>query len=303
MTVALCLTPSCAQGPSEYQRLVLNELSSLPLPASLGFDGLSRSEDDVIVVWGREPNVVFRFNKTLVSDGEWTLPDTVPPLAAWSGVDRIEVVTSNPPAIHFFGDGGTPSGSQPIAAEGIVLEAARGREGWYILLETIATGELTVRFPGGRESRAAPSYGGLTLDDRERVERVWLTELRYPFGVYDLTDGDKTKAAMQPDPQTLDGLLSMSGAEGSSNWASLPVVVLEGGFLQTLADLSSDRRVFIVYGPGGEVLSANPLDVPLGLLVSANNLPRIYGARRTNILEIVEYSYRWDHESFGVEGM
>jgi hypothetical protein len=184
-----------------------------------------------------------------------------------------------------------------------VLEAARGREGWYILSETIATGELTVSFPGRGESRAAPAYGGLTLDNRERVERVWLTEMRSPFAVYDLTDGDETRAAMQPDSQALDSLLSMTGAEGSSNWVSLPVVVLEGGFLQTLADLSRDRRVFVVYGPGGEVLSANSLDVPLSLLVSANSLPRIYGARRTNILEIVEYSYRWDRETFGVGGM
>lgn len=100
MSVALCLSTSCDRGPGEYQRLVLNEVSSLPLPADFDFVGLSRSEDDVIVVWAKEPNVVFRFNKNLVLEREWTLPDTVPPLAVWSSVDRTEIVTSTPPAIY-----------------------------------------------------------------------------------------------------------------------------------------------------------------------------------------------------------
>jgi hypothetical protein len=118
--------------------------------------------------------------------------------------------------------------------------------------------------------------------------------MRAPFAIYDLTDSDEPSAAMQPETRTLDILLAVSGAEDASNWASLPVVLVDGGFIQTLADLSSDRRVFIVYGPDGETLSARPLDVPLGLLGSISSPPRIYGARRTNILEIVEYSYRWD---------
>ena len=300
LAFALCLSTSCVEQASERQRLVLNEVSSHPLPEQFNLVGLSSSEDDQIVIWGREPNVVLRFNKTFVSDGEWLLPANVPPLSVWADVDRIEVVTSNPPAIHVFRDGETSGGSQPIAIDGAVREAARGREGWYVLWESPRTGALTVRFPGEGESRVAPPYGGLTVDDRERV---WLTEIRSPFSIYDLTDDDEASAVMQPETRTLESLLAESGAKDASNWASVPVVVVEGGFIQTLADLASDRRIFIVYGPDGQPLSATPLGVPLGFVDSTKSPPRIYGARRTNILEIVEYAYGWYDEDLRIGGM
>jgi hypothetical protein len=293
----------CFDGSSEHRRLVLEEISSVSLPARSVFVGLSRGGDGAIVVWGTEPSVVLRYDTALALDKEWRLPPNLRPLAAWSGSGGLEIVTSEPAGIHFIGEGGTRLGSEPLAAEGTILEAARGREGWYLLMEDTEAGALLVRGPGGRTSRRAPSYGGLTVDNRGMVERVWLTQFRYPFAIFDLTGGDQTKAAMQPDGPMLDSLLSVFGAEGSPRWASLPIVVLEVGFLQTLVDLSGDRRVFIVYGPGGEVSSVTSIDVPLGLVASATDLPVLYGARQTDGLELVRYSYRSARGSFTLEGV
>jgi len=88
--------------------------------------------------------------------------------------------------------------------------------------------------------------------------------------------------------------MRVSGGEKDfSDWASLPVVALNGGFVQTIVDEARDRRLMVVYGPDGRVLSTLVVNAALALMAASHRQARIYGARRTDILEIVEYSYRW----------
>ena len=75
-------------------------------------------------------------------------------------------------------------------------------------------------------------------------------------------------------------------------WASLPVVALEGGYLQTIADTEYDRRLIVTYDATGSVRSTTALDVPLGLMLGTEDRG-IYGARSIGILELVRYSYSW----------
>lgn len=294
IALSVCTATSCSQAPVDRESLVLSEVSARPLSLDFDFVGIATTDDHGLVVWGREPNVVLRFTKTLAPNGEWALVDAIRPLSVWSSGSRTEVVALDPPAVHTLGEAGTVIESQPIAVEGTLLEAVRGRAGWYTLTESHGSGELTVSFPDSNGVIPAPAYGGLTLGEGELGTTVWLTQLRYPFVVYALSVSEGTAIAMQPDPAQLDSLLSTHGGERRSNWASLPVVPIDGGFLQTLTDLAGDRRIFVVYGPAGQTLSANLVDVPLSLLVGSETLPRVYGARRTDILELVEYSYRWN---------
>lgn len=76
-------------------------------------------------------------------------------------------------------------------------------------------------------------------------------------------------------------------------WQSMPVLELDAGFLQALADRRSSRRLMVRFGPDGQIRNTVPVDAPLGLVASDARNTRIWGARRVGGVEVVEYHWSW----------
>jgi hypothetical protein len=69
----------------------------------------------------------------------------------------------------------------------------------------------------------------------------------------------------------------------------LPV---KGGYLQTLADVRSDSRILIDFDSTGTVRRTKELMAPLAISAVRDDGQIVVGARRTEVLEIVEYRLR-----------
>lgn len=134
-----------------------------------------------------------------------------------------------------------------------------------------------------------PGYGALTPDGGG----VWVTETLFPFAARRFNSEWSEGLVLEPPHAALDSMAADAGQVDLASWASLPVVPLGDGYLQTLADLATDRRLIVHYDSNGTVVSSIPVDVPIGLLLHADDPSRVLGARRTDVLEVVEYTYHW----------
>ena len=106
-----------------------------------------------------------------------------------------------------------------------------------------------------------------------------------PFTVIRGTMASEVSAAV-------DSLPFSAGPTGAS-WRGLVVVPLDCGMLQTLADLASDQRLLVRYGPTGAVARVSPLEAPFGVAASQTEQRLLAAVRRTGGQEIVLYEWRW----------
>ncbi|MGQ0702015.1 MAG: hypothetical protein ACT4PM_02650 [Gemmatimonadales bacterium] len=79
--------------------------------------------------------------------------------------------------------------------------------------------------------------------------------------------------------------------ESMALWYALPVVDLDQGYLQVLADLSSDKRRFSVFNDSGNIIRTRDVVAPIGIFT--RDARRLLGMRFTDAPEIVEYGWRW----------
>lgn len=285
--VALSVAVACsAPSSTDDPRLVLTEVRSVPLAAEFNFSGLVLDEDHRVIAWARHPNVVLRLGEGLQPVDRWTLPDSLVPIAVWADGPVLEVVTGEPSGVHRLAGEGAQWISDYHDSSETILGATRGSDGWILLTEEVLTGTLVVRV--GEQVLPIDTYSGITVG-WDGV--MWTTQTKYPFEAKALGPRVGDRGPMRPDQEVLS---AMSGGvdDDLSQWASLPVVPVGHGFLQTLADWNGDRRVLVVYDSMGTVQSVLVIDVPVGFVASTPTR-RVYGARRTDVLEIVEYEYEW----------
>jgi hypothetical protein len=270
----------------------MTEKAVMALPDGFELAGLSAGARGELLAWARGPNFVLRLGPSLVREVSWVLPDSIRPLAIASRGDGIEVVATEPPTLHRFDLEGASRGATALNVEGILLAAARGDDAWYVMAESLE-GIVTVRLYGRAGYAIVARYGALTPD----AGGLWVTATTHPFAVWRLRDDWSQGITLHPPAQVLDSMRVAAGQRDFTMWGSLPLVVLDRGYLQTIADLEEDRRLIVVYDRGGNVLTSLAIDVPIGIMAAASGRRRVYAARRTNSLEIVEYSYEWESAS------
>ncbi len=96
-------------------------------------------------------------------------------------------------------------------------------------------------------------------------------------------------ASMQPDPPpTGEG-----EGELPPNWLALSALHLDPGFLQVIADVTSDGRLLVTYDAGGGVLSQRLVAAPFGFVGTASQAPIMVALRTFEESELVVYSWRW----------
>lgn len=289
VVVRLALATRGDPEGSTTQVLVLHEEASTSLPSDVSLAGLSAGDHGKVAVWSRTPSTVYLFEQELQLTERWPLPDSIQPLAiGWNG-DVLELVTSDPPALYHVTSDGVLRAPFPLALEGNeLLKAARTPHGWALLYQT-PMGRLELSaFEMPPQEVAGIRELTATLDGA-----LWLTEQHYPFSIRRVASNGNWGPTLHPDEHILDSLRRKRRQTDFSAWRSLPIVVVAEGYVQTIADLANDRRILIAYDRTGTISSTLELAVPLALIGTGRGPPRVYGARRTNLLEVVAYSYAW----------
>lgn len=73
------------------------------------------------------------------------------------------------------------------------------------------------------------------------------------------------------------------------------MVAVKSGYIQTIADLLSDRRILVLYSPDGKTKAVRPLNAPIGM--GAGNLSSSVVAAVRNLRAPEIVWYKWINET------
>jgi len=109
---------------------------------------------------------------------------------------------------------------------------------------------------------------------------------RAPPFVWVYTDLDVGEVVANP--------LQFEKVRSGREMISTGVVSAKAGFLQIVADLTSDARMLLLFDPEGRPLRVSELAIPFEVLASNEQTRRILALRRTDFLEAVIYKFTWN---------
>lgn len=284
----LSLVTSCRDAPD---RLRLTEAGAVTLPDSLQVTGVDGDERGRTLLWTREGNL-------LLYDGDRPIhlrPDSLRYAAGAAllgdTTHGIEVVDGLRGTLMRFDARGRQINERPVDALRGAALAVRARDGWFAI----------ARDSGARVSlRYLPHNSGVgrtlkSLDGRSS-QAVRLSPLDTRLLV---TSVEAPHASLLVDPETgaVEQFLVPAGvaalADSAAHWWSMPVVAVSPGYLQVLADLTSDRRLFVLYDAQGRVVRTTELNAPIAIVGGRRNGRHLLGMRRTGRPEVVDYAWEW----------
>ena len=76
-------------------------------------------------------------------------------------------------------------------------------------------------------------------------------------------------------------------------WMALPVVALDKGFVQTLVQPVSDRRLLLLYDDFARFVRASHPPVSFGVLAASDRASLLVASRRREMQELVLYRWKW----------
>lgn len=184
-------------------------------------------------------------------------------------------------------------------APGEELDAARWQDGaWIVGLRDLRSRRFLLRRldTGG----AVTLFQSASADSVQRIPRyhlagsaagLLLTRLTAPF---DLLLVDPARGTVDTIARPLaDATRYGAVIDSSLYWRALPGVALDCGWLLTLTDLQSDRRLLLRYDAGRRLAKVTPLDAPFGVMAGRASEATLLAARRAGALELVWYQWRW----------
>jgi hypothetical protein len=293
-----------SKGPRHQGPVVeLTELYSLQLPDSFRLAGAAISTRGLLLLWSANVSYLI-----LVSDRSISrvpTPGVRGPIAAsFAGSDTlIEIVTLAPPAIVQLTGMGSVVARHRLAgwSDSLALEtAAPLDDGWliggvtadrgYRIVHVRKSGGDTtvVRLPPGRLGQ--PPRISFQMTDLDG--RVLLSSPLPPFSVAELTGTRAMRVLIPQSALVSTGVIKPT--DTSSYWIALRMVPLDTGYIQSFADLKSDRRILAVYTRTFSPISHVITTVPLGMMASIPRRKRLIAARNIGgTVEIVVYQWRW----------
>jgi hypothetical protein len=79
-------------------------------------------------------------------------------------------------------------------------------------------------------------------------------------------------------------------------WRALALLSLDRGWIQTLADLRSDRRVIVVFDNSGVEVRRLEMDAPFGFVASSHDSQEVVALRALGKAELIFYRWTWGAE-------
>lgn len=289
---------ACDSESASYPQLHLTRDTTISWPAHFDPAGASASLDGTILVWDAEiPQVAL-----LDGSGRWELvelPMHVPPMrmwwsqgdSAWKALSGdLKTVVSLDRELHYRAE-------QDVGRwmDRLVPFDVLGGQHFYAVAytsgedATLRVGVTTTLAEPPREIGAVrPSE--MLPDDHARVGGhltvaegdVFLNLLWAPFDIYQLTT-TTLQRRVQVHKQIQDAELIPREVRVSlliNAWGALPLVPIEGGWLMTMSELSSDRRLHLRISQDGELISATVAERPAAFLAAIDAGRRIVMVER-----------------------
>jgi len=124
------------------------------------------------------------------------------------------------------------------------------------------------------------------LDDKSLI----VTSRFYPFQNAVIDRNGTVVLTFSPQ------LLGPESTDSLDSWLSLvsgPTIGLERGYLQTLSDPSSLRRLLVVYDSHGRTIRVNQRELPLSFVTRLPETATVLSVQRLARQEIVAYDWTW----------
>ena len=114
-----------------------------------------------------------------------------------------------------------------------------------------------------------------------------------PFEVIALSPGRPTAVLLAESPLLSGHVIDPS--DSASYWVALPVLPLDTAYIQSFADLKSDRRILALSTMRLGLMSHVSSDVPIGVMASIPLKHLLIAARNLGgVVDIVVYQWRWN---------
>jgi hypothetical protein len=120
---------------------------------------------------------------------------------------------------------------------------------------------------------------------------ILLADQVAPFPILRVSYQGKLLGAFDPVADSLQREIADSGR--TPVVVALPVLELDGGFVQVLADLTSSRRVLLRFDIRGRLQKSKVVGGGVGFASSAPNLRRLVAISRDTGLRVTVLSWRW----------
>jgi hypothetical protein len=291
LSCVLVAVPAPAAPQAAHLRLT--ESFAYPVADSLQLSSIALGGIGELLAWGPNQGSVVhitRGERRVLGAGHLQLP-----VGAAFVDSGYEVVDAQRRGVVSFGPDGAEVGFRPIAASGALVNAVRTPAGWFVGVASSADGYvlLTLRGDSARAvARLLPDLAaGAALHEAQLSpdgDGVLLTDLHAPFETQRISPDGRVLGTLQPG--------APAPAAVPAKWVPLPALSLGGGYVQVLADLTSDLRDVVVFDAAGHVLRRTRIEVPLAFVASAPAQHLLVGSRAIGARELVGYRWEWERE-------
>jgi hypothetical protein len=279
-----------AGGPRQELPLQLRQVQVHQFPDSLRLTGVAAGPEGELVTWSRlTGSVLWLRNGTWQSVGSGQLRrPIVAALPEHTG--RMEVLDVGLGEILAYSPAGEIVQRTSFDTVPSVAAAARGVDDWYIVRDSIGRKRIDRISDSGRVETIAtlprpvagpPDSTGVTLS--YAPAGLLVSHRSAPYRAYLVRNTGETIPFAVPS-----GIMESrdDGHSPAATWAAFPVVPIPNGYLQTYADLTSDRRLVATYASDLRLLRSTPLDLPLTFHASSIDASTLIGFTRLSEVEI-----------------
>lgn len=280
-----------SDGEAGGRSLTLEEVATWAPPDGLPVGGVGSVVGERVVVWAAaEPWAFVLRVPSLEMTARVRLPPGLVPVAARAMSDfRVEVWGADGRAVLVpVGDDGasSPEGGRDGA---LLVSADYGARGWITAWQRPEGGPIQVRTDSPGASVGMDAYGWVLAHG----DGFTFARIRRPFAGA-LVDGEGNVAlSMRPPPALLAEISGDDTLVGEDPWIAMPLVPLDHGLIQVLANTRTHDRVVLRYDSAGVVAAHQRIESPLGLLRHLPDGAQILGVRGVGAGEVVLYEWRW----------
>lgn len=266
------------KGPS----LRLSEAWSLAIPDTIMLAGLSIGSQGRIVAWDALHGQVFLvtpFAMRAVPVATLTRPVGAA-ITGTEGALRLEILDARGPTLRVVSLEGVPLHAYQLPLEAVdAAEYSNGR--WYLLARTTRDDRRLARYlPGGsitwlRTPRdiVAPD-GALDVHLSPTIEGVAITRMRTPY----LTAlvGESAAIRRLDASRAIDSIVAAT----AQRWLALASIDLGPALLQSVADMTSDQRLFVLTSRATGIATVRRVTAALGFAAADRDRQLLLAVRR-----------------------